>query len=111
MGDLKSLLASFLGAFVAGWTAKVASALTDPIFSAVGQVAAGLGVIGVLFVVLFLILQTYEDVMDYIAMGVFAIPAIVTLFLPWDVASVLMIFSWIVLGYLGKDTVLGLFRR
>lgn len=111
MEDIKSLLASFLGAFVAGWTAKVVASLTDPIFSAFAQVAVGLGCIGVLFVVLFLIIQTYEDFMDYLAMGVFAVPAIVTLFLPWDVASALMIFSWLGLGYLGKDTVLGFFGR
>jgi hypothetical protein len=61
----------------------------------------------VAIVAVVIIKQMYEDYMGYVAMGLFAIPAIAMLFVPWDVAHVLFGFSLLGLAIMGKKTIFG----
>jgi hypothetical protein len=65
------------------------------------------GVRVVAVVVAFLIKQAFDDYKGYVAMGMFAIPAIVMLFVPWDAATILAGLSAIGLSYMGKKTIFG----
>jgi len=97
--EIKSLLTSICGAIIAGWSSKLIALVTDPFTS----IVVGLGWIGVLFVVVVLIKQTFDDYEDYMAMGIFAFIAIITLFLPWDIANLLLFGSVVVLVVIKKD--------
>ena len=103
--EVKSLITAFLGAICAGWLGKLAALVTDPIISMVYQYAWRGGVMVVAIIVMVLIKQAFDDYKGYVAMGIFAIPAIAMLFVPWDVATVLMGLSVAGLSYMGKKTI------
>lgn len=107
MDEIKSFIAAVLGAICTGWLSKLATLLTDPIVSLVYQYAWRAGCIVAVLVVVVIIKQAYEDYMGYVAMGLFAIPAIAMLFIPWDPATVLMGLSLIGLSIMGKKTIFG----
>jgi hypothetical protein len=108
--ELESFVASFLGSIVTGWSSKVVASLTDTIVSAISQIAWRSGWVVVIVVIAWLIRSAYDDYKGYVAMGVFAVPAIITFFLSWEAASILMGLSVAGLLYMGKDTVLKRFR-
>jgi hypothetical protein len=58
-------------------------------------------------VVAFLIKQAFDDYKGYVAMGIFALPAIAMLFVPWGIATVLAGLSAGGLSYMGRKTVFG----
>jgi hypothetical protein len=105
--EIKSFIVTFLGAICAGWLSKLATLITDPIVSVVQQYAWRGGMIVVVFVAAVLVKQAFEDYQGYVAMGVFAIPAIAMLFVPWDVATILAGFSAVILSFMGKKTIFG----
>jgi hypothetical protein len=84
--------------------------LTDPIISAFSQYAWRLGWLGAVLLIAVSIRLAYEDYLGYVAMGVFAIPAIITFSLPWDAASILMVLSAAILSYMGEKVVFDIFR-
>ena len=103
MDEFKLLLTSFFGAFIVGWFGNLVALVTDPIISASNQALIKLGWVGVFLVVAVVIKQTYDDLKGYMAMGVFAIFAIGTLFLPFDLATILFFISSVSLCLIDED--------
>jgi hypothetical protein len=65
------------------------------------QVSASFGVLGAILVVVVVVRLIIQDTKEYVAMGVYGVVALLMLFLPLDVAVILMVLSWIPLSYLG----------
>jgi hypothetical protein len=110
VSEIKAYLISFFSALAVGWWSKVITSITDPITSTMDQAVCRLGWVGVLFVILLAIKQSFDDYEGYIAMGVFAVPAIAALLLPWDIATGLALLSVPVLGFFGIDAVRDIFN-
>ena len=107
LDEIKSFVATFLGAICIGWFSKLVALATNPIVTAATQYASGSGGLAVIIIVAYLIKQAYEDYVGYVAMGIFAVPAIVTFLLPWGSATILMGLSAIALAIMGKKVVFG----
>jgi len=109
--DVESVVVSVLSAVVIGWCSKFVALVTDPILTAISQYAQGLGGVGSIIVIAVVIWFAYEDYRDFVSMGVFAIPAIIALVLPWGASSILMFFSVVLLAIMHKDSALEIFKR
>jgi hypothetical protein len=100
--DPKSFLVSILVAVLAGWSDRLVALETDPIVSVTYQAAWRLGFAGVVFILILLAKQAIDEFDDYFAMGIFALPAIITILLPWKQATLLMVFSFAILAVIER---------
>ncbi len=91
--EIRAFVISVLLAICAGWSSKLEGLIADPVYSAVQQTGLGVGGIAGLLVAFVLVMRIMEEYEFYVAMGVFAIPAIATFLQSWDTATLLFGFS------------------
>ena len=103
LNEVKSIIGSISIAVSTGWWSKVTDALVSPINSLTYQALYALGWIGILFVIYLVVRGWLEDYESYFAMGVYAVPALITFFLPWDKATLLMGLSLLGLAIIGGN--------
>jgi len=87
ISEARSFVISVILAICAGWSSKLAALLTDPIYSTIEKIGWGSGWIAGLLVAFVITRQMLEDYEFYVAMGIFAIPAIATFLLSWENAT------------------------
>ena len=101
MDDLTGIIISTLLAVSTGGASNLIGDFVDPILIASFRVSASFGVLGAILVVVVVVRLIIQDMKEYVAMGVYGMIALLMLFLPLDVAVILMVLSWIPLSYLG----------
>lgn len=90
--EIEKFAASLLAAVCTGWCARTIAIATDPIITTATQQFIDYGgLVGVLLVTLILGKWMFDDFKAFLAMGIYAIPALVTLYIvSWETACVLM---------------------
>lgn len=110
--EVEKFVASLLGAICAGWCARMMAMATDPLIDVASQHLIDYGgLAGILLVSLVLGIWMFDDLRALLAMGIYAIPALATLYLvSWETACVMMGISAPILAYLGKDPIRDFFK-
>jgi len=99
--EVKAVLKSVLMAIYTGGFSQVAGYFTDPILIATYQVSASYGWFGAFFAIVIVLWLIIEDTREYVAMGLYAVVALMMLFIPLAIAIAFMVFSSLGLSYLG----------